>query len=89
MGRVDEKKFADYIGTYELASGQVREVTAENGKLFVERKGKQEELLPEASDIFFRKNIEGRILFHYDANGKVDTLIDRRNNEDVVWKKVK
>jgi len=89
VGRVDEKKFADYIGTYELASGQVREVTAENGKLFVERKGKQEELLPEASDIFFRKNIEGRILFHYDANGKVDTLIDRRNNEDVVWKKVK
>ena len=88
-GKADEKKFSDYIGTYELAPGQTRSVTAENGKLFVERKGKKEELLPEASEIFFRKNVEGRILFHYGANGKVDTLIDRRNNEDVIWKKTK
>jgi len=28
-------------------------------------------------------------LFHYADNGKVDTLIDRRNNEDVIWKKIK
>ena len=87
IGKTDEKKFPDYIGTYELAPGQTRSVTAENGKLFVERKGKKEELLPEASEIFFRKDVEGRILFHYGANGKVDTLIDRRNNEDVIWKK--
>ncbi|HET9857000.1 MAG TPA: DUF4440 domain-containing protein [Chthoniobacterales bacterium] len=89
IGKADEKKFPDYIGTYELAPSQTRSVTAENGKLFVERKGKKEELLPEASDIFFRKDVEGRILFHYGANGKVDTLIDRRNNEDVIWKKTK
>lgn len=88
-GKADEKKVPDYIGAYELAPGQTRSVTAENGKLFVERKGKKEELLPEASDIFFRKEVEGRILFHYGANGKVDTLIDRRNNEDVIWKKTK
>src|SRR5438552_4746172 len=107
---------ADFVGTYELAPGQTRTVTSENGasrderhgrksrevaversgelpryngKLFVERNGKTEELLPESSDLFFRKGIEGRILFHYDANGKVDSLIDRRNNEDVVWRRVK
>jgi len=107
---------ADFVGTYELAPGQTRTVTAENGasrderhgrksrevaversgelpryngKLFVERNGKKEELLPESSDLFFRTGIEGRILFHYDANGKVDSLIDRRNNEDVVWRRVK
>jgi hypothetical protein len=78
-----------FIGTYELAAGQTRTVTVDNGKLFVERNGKKEELLPEASDLFFRKSVEGRILFHYDANGKVDALIDRRNNEDVIWKKTK
>ena len=88
VGKADEKKFPDYVGTYELAPGQTRTVTAETGKLFVERKGKKEELFPESSDLFFRKNVEGRILFHYGANGKVDTLIDRRNNEDVVWKKI-
>jgi len=89
MGKADEKKFPDYIGAYELAPGQTRSVTAENGKLIVERKGKKEELFPEANDIFFRKNVEGRILFHYGADGKVDTLIDRRNNEDVIWRKTK
>ena len=78
-----------YVGTYELAPGQTRTVTSETGKLFVERNGKKEELLPESSDLFFRKGIEGRILFHYDVNGKVESLIDRRNNEDVVWRKIK
>lgn len=86
-GKADSKRFADYVGTYELAPGQTRSVTTVGDKLFVERKGKKEQLLPETSEIFFRKGIEGRILFRYDANGKVDALIDRRNNEDVVWKK--
>jgi hypothetical protein len=95
VGKTDPKKFADYIGTYELAPGQTRSVTAEGDKLFVERKGKKEQLnkkeqlFPETSDLFFRKGVEGRILFHYDANGKADRLIDRRNNEDVVWHKIK
>jgi hypothetical protein len=89
IGKSDPKKFADFSGTYELAPGQTRSVTAEGDKLFVERKGKKEELLPETSDLFFRKGVEGRILFRYDGNGKVDALVDRRNNEDVVWRKTK
>jgi Domain of unknown function (DUF4440)/Domain of unknown function (DUF3471) len=89
IGKIDPKKFADFIGTYELAPGQTRLVTAEGENLFVERKGKKEQLFPETSDLFFRKGVEGRILFRYDAQGKVDTLIDRRNNEDVVWRKTK
>ena len=43
---------------------------------------------PEGSEIFFRKGVEGRILFRYADNGKVDALIDRRNNEDVVWRRM-
>jgi Domain of unknown function (DUF4440)/Domain of unknown function (DUF3471) len=87
IGTADPKKFTDYIGTYELAAGQTRSVIAEGDKLFVERNGKKEQLLPETSEIFFRKGIEGRILFRYASTGKVDTLIDRRNNEDVIWRK--
>src|SRR5205807_4673612 len=101
IGKADGKKFPDFVGSYELAPGQTRTVTAENGasrderhgrksrevaversgelpryneKLFIERNGKKEEqnkkqqLLPEASDLFFRKGVEGRILFHYAAN---------------------
>jgi len=87
IGTDDSKKFADYSGTYELAPGQTRSIIAEGDKLFVERNGKKEQLLPETSEIFFRKGIEGRILFRYASTGKVDTLIDRRNNEDVIWRK--
>jgi hypothetical protein len=89
IGKIDPKKFAAFTGTYELAPGQTRLVTAEGENLFVERNGKKEQLFPETSDLFFRKGVEGRILFRYDAQGKVDTLIDRRNNEDVVWRKTK
>ena len=116
IGKADEKKFPDYVGKYELAPGQTRTVTSENGasrderhgrksrevaversgelpryngKLFIERNGKKEELLPETSDLFFRKGVEGRILFHWNSTGKVDALIDRRNNEDVIWRKIK
>ena len=89
VGKADTKKFPDFIGTYELAPGQTRSVIAEDQKLFVERKGKKEQLLPETSELFFRKGIEGRILFRYADTGKVDALIDRRNNEDVIWRKTK
>jgi hypothetical protein len=89
MGEVEERKFRDYVGVYELAPGQIRTISAYDGNLFVERNGKKEELLRESGDLFFRKGVEGRILFRYGANNKVDALIDRRNNEDVVWKKAK
>ena len=87
LGKADTKRFAYYIGTYELAPRQTRSVTAEGDKLFVERNGKKEQLLPETSEIFFRKGVEGRILFRYASSGKVDALVDRRNNEDVIWRK--
>ena len=89
IGKIDPKKLGDFIGIYELAPGQTRSVTAEGENLFVERKGKKERLFPETSDLFFRKGVEGRILFRYDDHGKIDALVDRRNNEDVVWRKMK
>jgi hypothetical protein len=87
IGKADPKKFADFIGTYELAPSQIRTVSVKEDRLFVERKGKTEQLLPETCDLFFRKGVEGRILFRRNDHGQVDALIDRRNNEDVVWRK--
>lgn len=87
VGQGDPKKFVDVVGIYEMAPGQTRTVSIDGGNLFVERKGKREQLLPEVSEIFFRKGMEGRILFRHAENGKVDALIDRRNNEDLVWRK--
>jgi hypothetical protein len=87
VGKIDTKKVMDFVGTYELAPGQTRTVSLEGDKLFVERKGKREKLFPEASEIFFRQGVEGRVLFRRNENGTVDALIDRRNNEDIVWHK--
>jgi hypothetical protein len=87
-GKADTGKFSNYVGTYELSPERSLTITAENGHLYEQRKGRErEELIAEASDIFFRKGVEGRTLFGYGDSGKVISLIDRRNNEDIVWKK--
>jgi hypothetical protein len=88
-GQSNPKKFGDFTATYELAPGVTRTVTLENGTLSDQRVGRSKmQLIAESGDLFFRKGVEGRILFHRDNRGKVDQLIDRRNNEDVVWKKL-
>jgi hypothetical protein len=87
IGRADPAKFPEFSGLYELAEGQTRKVFMEGESLFVERNGKREQLFPESADIFFRKGVEGRILFRARNDGKVQSLIDRRNNEDIIWKK--
>ena len=85
-----DPKAETYVGTYELAPGVTIDVSREGDRLFAQRSGRErEELLPEANGIFFRKGVEGRRLFRFASDGKVDALIDRRNNEDVIWKKVR
>jgi hypothetical protein len=89
-GKGEVKKYPDYAGTYELAPGKTQIVSVRGGGLYAQRGDSPEaELVPEAADIFFRKGVEGRRLFRRDDRGKVDAMIDRRNNEDVVWKKIK
>jgi hypothetical protein len=89
IGLADAERLPRFAGVYTLGPTRKTIVTAENGKLFMERtKGTKVQLFPESSDIFFRKGVEGRILFRTDAQGKINALIDRRNNEDVIWKRV-
>ena len=87
-GKEEPKRWTDCTGTYELAPGVTRVVSVEDGKLMDQRDTRPKtQLFTESGDLFFRKGVEGRILFHRDDKGKVDQLIDRRNNEDVVWKR--
>lgn len=89
-GKPEITKYPNYVGTYELAPGKTLTVSAEGKELFSQRTGRaKEQLIPEAPDIFFCQGVEGRRLFRRDERGKVDALIDRRNNEDVVWRKIK
>jgi hypothetical protein len=90
VGKADTSKFQSYVGTYKLGPERTMTISAEDGHLYATRNGRpREELIPEASDIFFRKGVEGRMLFGHGDDGTVNSLIDRRNNEDVVWTKAK
>jgi hypothetical protein len=87
-GKADVGKYAEYSGTYELAPGKTLTVTSDGAALYSQSPGKaRAALVPEAADIFFRPGVEGRRLFRRDERGNVDALIDRRDNEDVVWRK--
>jgi hypothetical protein len=47
-------------------------------------------LLPLCQDIFYRKGVwRGEKVFERDAQGRVVKLLDRRENNDLVWRKVR
>jgi len=88
-GTIKTSLLNDYTGTYQLAPGVTLKITREGDKLYTQRGDHPRDLLlPEVADLFFRAGVEGRRLFHRDESGRVDSLIDRRNNEDLVWKKL-
>ena len=89
-GKVDTRKYREYVGSYILAPGNVVTISVDRDSLYRQRGDRPKDLMiPEATDIFFRKGVEGRLLFRRGEGGKVDALIDRRNNEDMVWKRVR
>ena len=88
-GKLDAARLNDYVGTYEVAPGITMTVSRDGDKLYLKReKRPQQVLVPETCDLFFRPGAEGRMLFRRNDSGKVDALVDRRNNEDMVWKKM-
>jgi len=89
VGYIDPARLEEFTGVYELAPGNRRIVTRSDNDIFLQRgRGTKTKLLPESGDLFFRSGIESRILFHRSTSGRVDSLYDRRNNEDVIWRKL-
>jgi Domain of unknown function (DUF4440)/Domain of unknown function (DUF3471)/Oxidoreductase molybdopterin binding domain len=88
LARVDPKVYDAYAGAYELAPGVTYTVTREGGKLFGQRSGApRQELLPEAEDRFFLHGVRGVKIFVRDPNGRAVRLLDRRDGNDLVWKR--
>ena len=88
---VDPKHLASLVGEYELAPGISFTITMEDGKLMGQRTGRaKEELLPADENTFYPKGtIRGEKVFVRDTSGRVTHMLDRRENNDLVWKKVK
>jgi hypothetical protein len=88
-GTMDPKMLERYVGTYQLGPGVTLTISRQRDDLYRKRgENPPEKLIPETAGLFFRKGVEGRILFGSDAEGKINQLVDRRNNEDLIWKRV-
>lgn len=89
--KIDPNTLALYVGQYQLAPDVIYTVTRERDQLFGQRTGRaKEELLPLCEDIFYTKGAwRGEKVFETDSSGKVIRLLDRRENNDLVWKKMK
>lgn len=84
-------KLDDYVGQYRLATDVIYTVTREGDKLFGQRTGRaREELLALCADTFYRKGVwRGEKVFERDGKGKVVRMLDRRENNDLVWERLK
>ena len=88
---IDPKSLDAYTGQYQIAPQVIYTVTREGEKLYGQRTGRaREELLPLCTDIFYRKGVwRGEKVFERDVQGRVVRMLDRRENNDLVWTKVK
>ena len=88
---IDLKNLDAYVGQYELGPEITYTITREGDKLFGQRTGRaKEELLPFCVDIFYRIGTwRGEKVFQRDGQGRVVAMLDRRENNDLVWKKIK
>jgi len=79
----------DFVGTYLLSPGVEYVVERDGDHLYGRRgAGQREELLPLGPDRFFRRGApRGDRIFRRDSAGRVDALLDRRDNNDLVWRR--
>ena len=89
--QVNPAKYISFVGEYELSSGVTYVITLEDGKLIGQRTGRgREELIPADENTFFRKDaVRGEKVFVRDSAGRVTGMLDRRENTDLTWKKIK
>jgi len=88
---VNPKLYESIVGQYELTPDVTYTITLEGEKLIGQRSGRaKEELVPADNNTFFRKGtIRGEKVFARDAYGRVTAMLDRRENNDLTWKKTK
>lgn len=84
------QKMAEYEGQYELTLDTHYRVGVVQGKLIGQRQGgKIVELKAEAPDVFFTTGSpRSRKIFQRDAAGRVTGFVDRREGQDIVWKRI-
>lgn len=88
---IDPASLDAYVGTYRLAPG-IEYKVMRSGTRLLGRRGDRppEELFPLGGDRFFRHGApRSNKIFVRDASGRVTGMIDRRDNNDLVWHRVR
>ena len=76
-----------YAGTYSLSAERKASVYVEQGKLYVKKGDRPpQELFAQTENVFFRKG-DGRVDIIFLKHNGVLRMIERREGEDLVWKK--
>jgi hypothetical protein len=88
---INPKNYKAFVGKYQLTPGVAYTITLEDNKLMGQRTDREkEELLPADENTFYPKDsLRSEKVFVRDATGRVTHFLDRRENNDLVWKKVK
>jgi len=83
-------KLAEYAGRYELTSDIHYSIRLNGDRLLGAREGgKEVELKPEAPDVFFvTGSPRSRKVFYRDASGRVTGFGDRREGQDIKWRRL-
>jgi hypothetical protein len=86
--KVETSVLTKYTGTYQLTEGSMVVISLKNDTLYYQKNTrKPEALFAETENIFFRKSdTRGRKLFVKNDSGQM-VLLERRNGQDLVWKK--
>jgi ketosteroid isomerase-like protein len=81
---IDSRLLADYAGVYRSRSGQVWQVTVEDGRIFLVPTGEPRiEIFPESESEFFTKGYKSGVSFVRDDTGKVVRLLKHVNHRDL------
>ncbi len=88
---VKPEVYQSLAGQYELAPEVIYTITVEGGKLMAQRTGREkQEWVPADVNTYFTKGtVRGEKYFVRDESGRVTEMLDRRENNDLVWKKIK
>jgi hypothetical protein len=87
---LDSSILDDYVGHYELASGQILILSRKEGHLFAQIVGMPgSEILPESEDVFFIEAVDATIIFIRNKEGKVVELILRDSKRETHARRIK
>lgn len=86
---VSKEALKAFEGKYQLTPDIIYTISVEGDKIYGQRGDRpKEELIPGGESILFKPGARTIKLFEKDDKGNIIKMFDRRNGNDLIWKKV-